>query len=118
MNTILKYMFLCHRLPERSFYFKGKQFPICARCTGILLGYILGIFYIILYKNSNILIEFSLLIPIIIDGFGQLYGFWVSNNIRRFITGFLAGFSLICIFKFIALLGYRSGLYLAKYIKY
>lgn len=27
-------IFGCHRRPERSFFYKGRQFPICARCTG------------------------------------------------------------------------------------
>ena len=29
----------CHQMPERSFFFKGYQFPVCERCTGLLIGY-------------------------------------------------------------------------------
>src|SRR6476469_9730789 len=25
---------ICHQRPERSFWFWGAQFPVCARCTG------------------------------------------------------------------------------------
>ncbi|MBQ3473297.1 MAG: DUF2085 domain-containing protein, partial [Methanobrevibacter sp.] len=25
---------ICHRMHERSFFIKGHQFPVCARCTG------------------------------------------------------------------------------------
>ena len=29
-------------MPERSFFFGEYQFPLCARCTGVLVGYMLG----------------------------------------------------------------------------
>lgn len=29
---------LCHRITERSFTIAGRQFPLCARCTGMYLG--------------------------------------------------------------------------------
>ena len=33
----------CHQMPERSFFINGMQFPLCARCTGILVGYLVGV---------------------------------------------------------------------------
>jgi hypothetical protein len=29
---------ICHRITERSFTVAGRQFPLCARCTGTYLG--------------------------------------------------------------------------------
>jgi uncharacterized membrane protein len=29
---------VCHRITERSFTIAGRQFPLCARCTGMFLG--------------------------------------------------------------------------------
>jgi uncharacterized membrane protein len=29
---------ICHQLPDRSFYWRDAQLPVCARCTGIYLG--------------------------------------------------------------------------------
>jgi len=29
---------ICHQFPERSFYFRGAQLPVCARCTGLYAG--------------------------------------------------------------------------------
>jgi uncharacterized membrane protein len=29
---------LCHRITDRSFTIAGRQFPLCARCTGMYLG--------------------------------------------------------------------------------
>lgn len=99
VDKILYYMFFCHRLPERSFFYKGKQFPICARCTGILVGYVVGIIGVLLFERTPHLIPLlsalTLFLPLIIDGVGQLYGYWVSTNRRRFITGILGGIALI-----------------------
>ncbi|GKX67969.1 hypothetical protein rsdtw13_32270 [Clostridium sp. TW13] len=108
-DKLLKYMFFCHRLPERSFFYKGRQFPICARCTGILVGYLLGIIYILSFKTLHIVIEFSLMVPLLIDGTGQYLGYFTSTNSRRFITGILAGISTICLFRLAGVLGLESG---------
>lgn len=116
MDKILHYMFLCHRMPERSFFYKGRQFPICARCTGILIGYLFGIIYIILSKKMHILFEFSLLIPITIDGLGQLHGYWISNNTRRLLTGILAGIATIGFFRVAMVLGLNTGRYIFELI--
>ena len=115
-EIILKYMFFCHRLPEKSFFFKGKQFPICARCTGILIGYFIGIIYILFNKNLHIIIELSFMIPLLIDGTGQYLGYFRSTNIRRLITGTLAGISTICLFRLACILGLQSGYWLHSYI--
>lgn len=102
-------MFFCHRLPERSFFIKGNQFPICARCTGILLGYFLGVLWLIMGYSNKISIEILFFIPLLIDGFGQYKGKWISTNPRRFFTGILAGIATILLAKSIAALGYSHG---------
>ncbi len=117
MNKILHYIFLCHRLPERSFHYKGKQFPICARCTGILIGYFLGFVYVFFFKKTHILFEIALIIPIAIDGGLQLLNYWKSNNLRRLITGIMAGIFTISFIRLALILGYKSGYYIAHLIK-
>lgn len=110
-QIILKYMFFCHKLPERSFFFKGHQFPLCARCTGILIGYIIGITYIFIFKHLHLVLELLLMTPLLIDGIGQYLGYFKSTNIRRLITGFLAGISTVCLFRLASVLGFQSGLW-------
>jgi uncharacterized membrane protein len=34
---------VCHRIPERSFLIGDRQMPMCARCTGLFLGAMLGL---------------------------------------------------------------------------
>lgn len=114
LKKLLHYMFFCHRLPERSFFYKGIQFPICARCTGILVGYFLGITYILTIKTNNFFIALLLLSPTAIDGIGQLYGKWISTNRRRFITGLLAGISTIMLLDYAANFGLSSGRYVTS----
>lgn len=116
IDKLLHYMFLCHRIPERSFFYKGKQFPICARCTGIFIGYLFGIIYIIFSKKPHLLIETLLIMPLAIDGIGQFYGYWTSNNIRRLITGIFAGIATIGFLRTAIVLGLNTGRYIFKLI--
>ena len=87
LMNICKY--LCHQKPERSFFYKQKQFPVCSRCTGIVIGAVIG--FIITAPNLLFILGF---IPLIIDGTTQYFGFRTSNNTLRFITGLLCGFSI------------------------
>jgi uncharacterized membrane protein len=44
---------VCHRLSERSFHAGGYQLPLCARCSGMYLGAVLGmVFLSITYRRS------------------------------------------------------------------
>ncbi|MBA3044568.1 DUF2085 domain-containing protein, partial [archaeon] len=82
----------CHQKASRSFFLNGNQSPYCSRCTGIFLGLMIGaciaVFRYIDFKWQYIVIG---LLPIGIDGIGQMFGFWESTNIIRLITGMLAG---------------------------
>lgn len=82
----------CHQIPERSFFLFGYQFPVCARCTGIIIG---GIFAIVIPFIDLSYYSLILLIPLILDGTIQLKTRYESNNFKRFLTGFLYGFGLI-----------------------
>ncbi len=36
---------VCHRIDIRSFHINGRSFPLCARCSGMFLGAMLGLVY-------------------------------------------------------------------------
>ena len=85
----------CHQMYERSFNYKGYQFPVCARCTGIFVGNIIGIFLYIINIKISIITGLVLILIMIIDGLLQLFNIKDSTNIRRLITGVLAGVGYI-----------------------
>lgn len=88
---------ICHQKPERSFFWKGKQFPVCARCTGIYLGYLsFPLFNFELIALSS-WISILLSLPTIIDGLTQAYFKRESNNVLRLLTGILAGVGLMAL---------------------
>lgn len=91
----------CHRMPERSFFYKGKQFPVCARCTGIYLGYFIFMPTMI-YINISILVAIICVLPTILDGLTQAFCSRESNNTLRFLSGVLAGFGVSGITNHIA----------------
>lgn len=81
----------CHRKPERSFFFKGKQFPVCARCTGIHIGYITFPLFMFNVFTLNIWWTIALMLPTYIDGLTQTFLKRESNNFIRVTTGLMAG---------------------------
>ena len=93
--TIARKLWGCHQKPERSFFLCGYQFPICARCTGILIGYVCSILLLLLSCFLHPLICLLFLIPLVIDGGIQLLFNVLSNNTRRFISGTLFGIGFI-----------------------
>ncbi|MBW6466538.1 MAG: DUF2085 domain-containing protein [Brevefilum sp.] len=36
---------VCHQIEPRSFQINGRSFPLCARCSGLFLGALLGLIY-------------------------------------------------------------------------
>jgi uncharacterized membrane protein len=86
---------LCHQKIERSFLINGNQMPFCARCTAIWLGLVIGLGFMVFYRielNEKFVIALLIgIIPIGVDGVGQLMGFWESTNIIRVFTGTLIG---------------------------
>ncbi len=96
---VLNFSF-CHRMPERSFFWKGKQFPVCARCTGIHIGYLAYPFFLFDLFSLNIWVTLALMLPTYADGLVQAFLKVESNNLRRVTTGFMAGVgvvSMVCI---------------------
>jgi len=87
----------CHQREDRSFKVKGWQFPICSRCTGILIGQILGLILYICKIRIPLHIDIIFLIIMFLDWYIQYKNIKESTNFRRVITGTLAGIAQISI---------------------
>lgn len=90
---------VCHRKRDRSFIICGEQLLVCARCTGICIGFILSMIILVyLYGGfnlgANLLLVAIFFVPMGIDGLAQLVGRRESTNQIRFGTGFLGGIGL------------------------
>jgi len=86
---------MCHQIADRSFFINGNQMPFCARCTGIFLGVTIGFFLMIFLKiqldKKFIYLIILGILPIGVDGLGQLIDLWESTNLTRVLTGLLIG---------------------------
>lgn len=97
MNPIAKIVYYlgdvnCHQLSHRSYSYNDNQMPFCARDVGIFAGLAIGFTYA-LGRRIELTLPIILLalLPIGIDGTVQLLTYYESTNIKRIITGFVAG---------------------------
>ena len=103
----------CHQKPHRSFFFRGKLFPVCARCTGIHLGYLSMPVFLFQLVYINLLFSVILIIPTVLDGLSQAYFDRESKNSIRFITGLMSGIGLMSI---VHIIGFQIGYFILKFI--
>lgn len=95
---------LCHQLPERSFFGGAVQVPVCARDTGIYVGFIVSIIVIWLLHRPERPREFPglaafsaiglMIAAMALDGFSSYAGLRTTTNDLRLITGILSGFAM------------------------
>jgi len=97
---------VCHQLPVRTLLFGKILMPVCARCTGIYIGFLFTIvfLFIVFRKRESdlppvyvIVAAVVFILSAIVDGFFSYLGFYNTNNIIRIITGYMfgAGISII-----------------------
>jgi len=98
---------LCHQLPERSFVAGGVQLPVCARDTGIYLGFVLSFLLITVLERRRRASEpapvwvLSLAVLMVcamaVDGLTSYMGLRQTTNDIRLLTGLATGFGLTVI---------------------
>lgn len=81
----------CHRMKSRSLTIKGYTLPICARCTGILLGYLFFPSLFVFDLFFPLWLGILLNLPMVLDGWTQKRKVRTSNNALRLSTGIVSG---------------------------
>ena len=87
----------CHQTPERSFYIAGYPLAVCARCTGLYVGFAAAVaFYPVMtsLKRTHAPERKWLFIaaaPLAIDFALGFLGVWENSHLSRFLTGALLG---------------------------
>jgi uncharacterized membrane protein len=94
----IAFRLICHGIESRCLLLFGVRMPICARCTAIYGGLILGslLFRLspaIQEKRARIVAAVGLL-PMAIDGVTQLIRVRESTNLLRVETGLVAGMAI------------------------
>jgi uncharacterized membrane protein len=95
-------IYLFHWMPEKAIWIAGHTLSWDARCSGIYIGFGIGILYHLLFgkKAKNlpplaILLTISLFfIPLFLDVVTVKYGIRQPSNDLRFLTGLLFGQAL------------------------
>ena len=95
-------------MPERSFFYKGRQLPVCARCTGQAVGLSFMPFFLISMWHFPFWVSLALITPCYLDGLIQHFFKYESTNFRRVILGLAAGLGMTSI-------GAQIGHYLGDY---
>ncbi len=101
---------ICHQIPDRSFHIAGHQLPLCARCTGIYMGALVGFALMMLWGRRRsatlppvpITLTFIGFIVVLgIDGVNSYLSFFPTmprlyepQNWLRLTTGTLEGLAL------------------------
>ncbi len=88
---------VCHQTPERSFYIAGYPLAVCARCTGLYVGFAAAVaFYPVMtsLKRTHAPERKWLFIaaaPLAIDFVLGFFGIWENSHTSRLLTGALLG---------------------------
>ncbi len=103
-SVVLGFRLGCHQRPDRSFFWRGYQFPVCARCTGVLLSYLISLPLYFIFGGSWRVSLFAMMV-MLADWLIQFTGIQESTNSRRFLTGICGGYGVmtaqILIIKFL-----------------
>ena len=88
---------VCHQIADRSFSCFGRPLAVCARCTGIYLGFLIGLGLYPLLRGWGRpalpagRVFFLVSAPILLDTAANFLRLWDTPNAGRLVTGILWG---------------------------
>ena len=88
----------CHQIPDRSFQIGGIPFALCHRCTGVVVGLVIGSLAVGFFRRSDghfgrrlRLILLLSILPMFVDWGIDMLGIWTSTPLLRVATGLVFG---------------------------
>ena len=81
----------CHGNPDRCLTVLGWRLPICARCSGLVAGNVVGAVVFLALGLPSVLVAAACLLPMIVDGSAQALTPYRSTAVRRLSTGLVGG---------------------------
>lgn len=94
---------VCHQLPERSLVAAGATLPVCARDTGIYVGYLIAFTLLVGLERDHprdmppwhvLGLCGAFIAAMGLDGVSSYAGWRATTNDLRLATGLLAGFAI------------------------
>lgn len=82
-------------MSTRSFFWHGYQFPVCARCTGVLIGYLITLILFAAGYQGSLRISVICALIMLCDWILQFGNLLHSTNLRRLVTGILGGYGVL-----------------------
>lgn len=100
LYPVLKQVYsgVCHQTDYKTFALNNLHFLVCARCTGIYAGALIGSFVLIFLRgnlNPGLKYFFISSVPMIIDVIGYHAGFYEYSKWVALATGLLFGSAAI-----------------------
>ncbi len=91
---------VCHLQPERSFALGGVALPLCGRCTGIFMGFLIGRFCwgIDAISRKRLLLSLGAMMLMVLEWKLSHQEVMTSSNVIRLLTGVLFGFGFSHVF--------------------
>lgn len=89
--------YVCHQIPERSFFLIGNQFAVCSRCFGVYFGLLAGLLcypFVRPMDESSPLPRvwlFLSMVPMALDWSLDVLGIWANTHFTRLATGLILG---------------------------
>jgi uncharacterized membrane protein len=89
------YSHICHQYDSRSLHLNGHKLPVCARCSGIYFGFLVGSIGVVAIRrrwNGRTLVAWGVfLIPMLLDVVLNAMGMHDSTILTRILTGLFFG---------------------------
>jgi uncharacterized membrane protein len=88
---------VCHQLPGRTFHLSSGPLAVCARCSGLYLGAVIGFGTIVLLRRRTVRFNHALAVlgvsavPTAATLVGEWIGLWLVGNASRFVAALPLG---------------------------